>query len=129
MADNVELAREGYRAFARGDVPAVLATMDPKVKWTEAEGFPYAGTHIGPDAVMENVFARLGSEWDGWAAVPDEFIDAGDTVVVLGTYSGTYKATGKAFQARFCHVWRLRDGKLIRFEQIADTAKVAQALA
>jgi ketosteroid isomerase-like protein len=71
---------------------------------------------------------RLGTEWNGFAAVPDEFIDGGDTVVALGKYSGTYKATGKHFQADFAHVWRVRDGKAHRFTQYVDTLLVHRAL-
>ena len=71
---------------------------------------------------------RLGSEWDGFAAVPDEFIDTADTIVVLGKYSGAYKATGKSFQANFAHVWKIREGKAIRFVQYVDTLLVHRAL-
>ena len=71
---------------------------------------------------------RFGSEWDGFAAVPDEFIDAGDTIVVLGEYSGAYKATGKSFKANFAHVWKIREGKAIRFVQYVDTLMVHRAL-
>ncbi|HEV7396280.1 MAG TPA: nuclear transport factor 2 family protein [Pyrinomonadaceae bacterium] len=117
-----------YAAFAKGDVPGVLGFLSPQIAWTEAEGFPYGGTYNGPNAVLEGVFMRLGTEWDGFAAVPDEFIDAGDTVVALGKYSGTYKATGKSFQANFAHVWTLQDGKALRFVQYVDTFLVQQAL-
>lgn len=117
-----------YDAFARGDVPGVLAFLASDIEWTEADGFPYAGTYRGPNAVLDGVFMRLGTEWEGYAAVPDEFIDAGDTVVVLGKYSGKYKATGKSFQANFAHVWKLRDGKAVKFVQYTDTQKVHEAL-
>jgi ketosteroid isomerase-like protein len=117
-----------YEAFAKGDVPTVLAFLDPDIAWTEAEGFPYGGTYNGPNAVLEGVFMRLGSEWDGFAAVPEEFIDAADTVVALGKYSGTYKATGRSFAANFAHVWKIRDGKAVRFVQYVDTLLVHQAL-
>jgi hypothetical protein len=60
--------------------------------------------------------------------VPAEFIDAGDTIVALGKYSGKYKASGKSFEAQFAHVWRLRDGKAVRFTQYTDTLKVREAL-
>ena len=112
-----------YNAFANGDVPAVLGFLSSDIEWTEAEGFPYGGTYNGPDAVLDGVFMRLGTEWDGYAAVPTEFIDAGDTIVALGKYSGKYKATGKSFQADFAHVWKLRDGKAIKFMQYTDTFK------
>lgn len=117
-----------YDAFAKGDIPAVLGFLSADIEWTEAEGFPYGGTYIGPDAVLKGVFMRLGTEWDGFAAVPDEFIDGGDTVVALGKYSGKYKATGKTFQANFAHVWKVREGKAVRFVQYVDTLIVQRAL-
>lgn len=117
-----------YDAFANGDIPGVLGFLASDIEWTEAEGFPYGGTYTGPNAVLEGVFMRLGTEWDGFAAVPDEFIDAGDTVVVLGKYSGKYKATGKSFQANFAHVWKAREGKAVKFLQYTDTLKVHEAL-
>ena len=125
---NIDSIKQVYQAFAEGDVPTVLGALSPEIDWTEAEGFPYAGTYHGPKAVLEGVFMRLGTEWNGFAAVPDEFIDAGDTVVVLGKYSGTYKATGKSFQANFAHIWKVQDGKAIRFVQYVDTLLVHQAL-
>src|SRR4026207_1800760 len=107
---NLNKIKAVYDAFAKGDVPGVLAVMSPDIDWTEAEGFPYGGTYHGPNAVLTGVFMRLGSEWDGFAAVPDEFIDGGDVVIALGKYSGKYKATGKSFEANFAHVWKVQNG-------------------
>jgi len=117
-----------YEAFAKGDIPTVIGFLSPDIEWTEAEGFPYGGTYRGHDAVLNEVFMKLGTEWDGFAAVPDEFIDAGETVVALGKYSGTYKATGKSFQANFAHVWKTSEGKAVRFTQYADTLLVHRAV-
>lgn len=128
MTSHSETITSLYAAFARGDVPTVLGAFAPDISWTEAEGFPYAGTYIGPDAVLQNVFARLGSEWKGYAAVPHELIADGDTVVALGEYSGTYKATGKSFRAPFAHVWKFKGGRVKSFWQHTDTAVVQKAL-
>ena len=117
-----------YDAFARGDIMSVLEVLSADIDWTEAEGFPYGGTYHGPKGVLEGVFMRLGSEWEGFAAVPHEFIDGGDTIVTLGKYSGTYKATGKSFQAEFAHVWKLAGGKAVRFIQYVDTHLVQRAV-
>ena len=125
---NVNAVQGAYEAFARGDVPAVLGFLDANIAWTEAEGFPYGGTYNGPNAVLEGVFMRLGTEWDGFTVVPDEFIDGGDTVVVLGHYSGTYKATGKSFQTNFAHVWKIGGGKAVKFVQYTDTLIIQRAL-
>jgi len=128
MTTNAEMIRNNYDAFARGDINIVLAALDPKIEWTEAAGFPYAGTYSGPDAVLTGVFARLGSEWDGFEAVPDHIVVDEETVVAIGTYSGTFKATGRSFAARFAHVWELHAGLVVRFEQVVDTAMVREAL-
>ena len=125
---NLDGVRGAYDAFARGDVPGVLGFLSDDIEWTEAEGFPYGGTYKGPNAVLEGVFMKLGTEWDGYAALPSEFIDAGDKVIALGEYSGKYKATGKRFRANFAHIWTLRDGKAIKFVQYTDTLKVHEAL-
>jgi ketosteroid isomerase-like protein len=125
---NLDSVKKVYEAFAKGDIPSVLGFLTPKTEWTEAEGFPYAGTYVGPKAVLEGVFMRLGTEWDGFAAAADEFVDGGNTIVALGKYSGTYKATGKSFQANFAHVWKIQDGKATSFVQHVDTLVVHRAL-
>lgn len=125
---NVDSVKQVYQAFAENDIFRVLGFLNSEIDWTEAEGFPYGGTYHGPKAVLEGVFMRLGAEWNGFAAVPDEFIDGGDTVVALGKYSGTYKATGKSFAANFAHVWKIQDGKAVRFVQYVDTLLIHRAL-
>ena len=74
------------------------------------------------------MFARIGSEWDGFAAVPEEYIDGGDTIVSLGHYGGVCKATGKPMRAQFAHVFRVKDGKIAGFQQYADTLGTARAM-
>ena len=122
MSTTLTTVQNLYAAFARGDIPTVLGAMAPEIRWTEAEGGPYGGVSIGPEQVLHNVFMKLGTEWDGFAAVPAEFVADGNTVVALGEYSGTYKGTGKSFRAPFAHVWKLVDGKAVSFHQYTDTA-------
>ncbi|WP_417681937.1 nuclear transport factor 2 family protein [Pseudidiomarina aquimaris] len=122
MNTALDLVQNVYRAFAKSDIPSVLGTLASNIRWTEAEGGPYGGVFVGPDAVLENVFMKLGGEWDNFTAVPHEFIAEGSTIVALGEYSGAYKATGKSFKAPFAHVWKLEDGKAVSFQQYTDTA-------
>jgi ketosteroid isomerase-like protein len=124
----LDSVKEVYDAFAKGNIPVVLGFLSSDIDWTEAEGFPYGGTYHGPKAVLEGVFMRLGSEWEGYAAVPDEFIDGGDTIVALGKYSGKYKKTGRSFQANFAHIWKMQDGKAAQFIQYVDTLLVHRAV-
>jgi ketosteroid isomerase-like protein len=128
MAGHSDTISGLYAAFVRGDVPTVLAALAPDVRWTEAEGFPYGGTYIGPEAVLHNVFMKLGSEWDGFSVAPHELVADGNTVVALGQYSGTFKATGKRFSAPFAHVWKFSGDRIVTFTQHTDTAIVQRAL-
>jgi uncharacterized protein len=129
MATNGELIRNLYAAFGLGDVPTVLGTFDPQIRWMEAEGFLYAAgnPYVGPQAVAEGVFMRIVDDVDGFAVVPQNFVDGGDTVVVEGRYRGTMKATGKPIDAQFAHVWQLRGGKIVRFQQYTDTKQWSAA--
>lgn len=125
---NADIIAEHYAASDRGDLDGMLAPFADDVSWTEAAGFPYAGTYIGPDAVAAGVFQRIQDEWDDYTVAIDEVIDGGDVVVGIGTYSGTYRATGRFFAARVAHVWRLARGKVVAFEQFTDTELVNRAL-
>ena len=128
--ENVSLVKGIYEAFGSGDVPAVVAALGADVEWNEAENFPYAdgNPYHGPDAVMNGVFARLGSDWDGFAVEPREFLDAGDTVVMTGRYTGTCKATGRPMNPWVAHFWTFEDGKAVQFQQLVDTLAVARAV-
>lgn len=119
-----------YDAFSAGDVPAVLGRMHEQIEWNEANNFPYAdgNPYIGPEAVLTGVFARFIDEWDGFGVEMDELLDAGETIVALGHYTGTYKATGKPQRTQIVHVWRVSDGKATRFQQYADTLHVARVI-
>ncbi|MEO8002830.1 MAG: nuclear transport factor 2 family protein [Arenimonas sp.] len=128
MSDHLEAIKNVYAAFAYGDIPAVLSVLAPNASWTEAEGFPYGGTYIGADAVLQNVFMKIGAEWEGFTASPHELLGSGDTVIALGEYSGTYKVTGKSFKAPMVHVWKFSGDKVITFTQHTDTVLVQRAM-
>ena len=129
MTTPATTVRRFYDALGRGDVAAVLSLLDVQVEWTEAERFPYyGGTWHGPQAVLDNLFKPLSGDWEGFSVKAHEFIAGGDRVVSLGTYSGTFKKTGRTFSAAFAHVWSVRDGKLTRFNMHTDTAKVLEAV-
>ena len=127
--ENVDVVRGIYDAFAAGDVPGILGAMSPDIVWNEAENFPYAdrNPYVGPDAILQGVFARLGGEWDGFAAHVDEILDAGDTVVAIGRYRGTCRATGETVDAQMAHIWRLKGGKATAFQQLTDTRQFGRA--
>ena len=128
--ENVSLVKGIYAAFGTGDVPAVVAAMSPGIVWNEAENnLPLAegNPYVGPQAVLEGVFMRLGEEFDGFAVVPGRYIADGDCVVMSGRYTATARATGLPVNPQVVHVWTFEDGKVASFQQHADTLGVAIA--
>jgi len=130
MPTNKEIVEAAYAGFAVGDVPSVLAVMDPKIEWTEAEGWPlYNGTFVGPQAIVDGVFMRLGEIGDNFSVNVSQLVADDDTVVALGTYTWNRKDSGEPAEVKMAHVWTLDDGRLVRFQQHVDTAKKRYLLA
>lgn len=127
---NVDAIRTLYEAFGAGDIPTALAVMSPDIVWHEAENFPYAdgNPYIGPEAVLNGVFARCATEWEGFGVVMETLLDAGDHVVASGRYCGTWPATGRAMSPQVVHIWRMADSKAVAFQQHIDTLGVARAM-
>jgi ketosteroid isomerase-like protein len=130
-SDNVTIIKQIYEAFARGDVPAVFGAFAPSIEWREAEGFIYAdgNPYVGPESILQGVFMRLASEWDGFAVQPQQIVATDQGALTQGRYTGTCKATGRRVDAQFAHVWTIADGKVSRFQQYTDTAQFHQAAA
>lgn len=126
---NLEIIKstyEGKTSEENGENLAKYVAED--ISWTEAKGFPYAGTYIGLENITKNVFSRLGSEWMDYKFTPEDYISSDDKVVAYGTYTATYKQTGKSFEARVAHVWKLKNSKIISFEQFVDSQPVNNAM-
>ncbi|WP_026316314.1 nuclear transport factor 2 family protein [Actinokineospora enzanensis] len=125
---SVDIVAAHYAASDRGDLAGMLAPITANTTWTEAAGFPYAGTYTGPDEVRANVFEAIGRDWDGYTFTLAELVDGGQTVVGLGEYAATNKKSGRAFTARVAHVWKFDGDTCVSFEQIVDSAPVVAAI-
>ena len=120
-----------YNAFAKGNIPAVLAAMDDHIVWNEAEGNVYAdgNPYEGPDAVLNGVFARLGTEWENFRLADIKLHEmANNQVLATLRYHGKYVETGTAIDAQAAHLWTLKNGKVIGFQQYVDTKQLDDAI-
>jgi uncharacterized protein len=127
MADNVSAIKGAFDAFHNGDAEGMKAAWADDIRWegSGSDELPGGGTYQGADDVL----AALGSiteRWESFQAQPDEFIEQGDTVVVLGHVEG--RANGNDVKAPFVHIWRMEDGKAKRVQALTDTLEVAKAL-
>jgi uncharacterized protein len=126
---NLDIVRQGYDAFGRGDIQGLLNLMDPQVTWTTPgpADMPTAGTRRGHQAVGE-FFAALASTVEITRFEAQDFLAQGDKVVVLGEDTGTITGTDTSIDFRWAHVFTLRGGKIVSFEEIGDTSAHVDAL-
>ncbi len=121
---NADLVRGVYAAFGVGDVPKVLGSMHSQIQWTETAGFKYGGVYRSPQAILENVFAKIQVDFESFSIDVERLIDAGNVVVMEGHYVAKGKATGKSVRAAVAHVFEISDGKIVRFDQYVDSATI-----
>lgn len=124
----MELSKKVYGYFSSGDLPGLLGCLADDVQF-ELIGpniVPYFGTYAGREGV-EEFFRRLLEHEEVLEFTPEEFIDGGDTVAVLGREHGRAKATGRDFTVRWVHVFQGRNGRLVRFREYIDTAPMVAA--
>jgi ketosteroid isomerase-like protein len=123
---NVDTARAAYDAFGRGDLESLKESFAEDGVWVTSDELPLGGTAEGRDAILDN-FAQIPNYWSSFSVDPEEFLDAGDYVVVRGTQrAGNDKGS---FEAPFAHLMKFDgDGKVVRGEFYADSAKAAKLL-
>ncbi|MEJ2043460.1 MAG: nuclear transport factor 2 family protein [Reinekea sp.] len=128
MNKNLEIIRKTYESTPEENRRNLFATLAKNFEWIETAGFPYAGTYLNTETLIERVFKRLATEWDNFHPVVHEYIADGNHVAAFGTYSGIFKATGKAMTASFVHHYELQNQKIIRMTQYVDSYVVRQAM-
>lgn len=128
MSTNLDIIRKTYESSPEENGQNLFAALADNFEWTEAAGFPYAGTYLNAEALVEGLFKRFATEWDDFRPVVHEYIADGNHVAAFGTYSGTFKATGKSMTASFVHHYELQNGKIVRMTQCVDSYMVRQAM-
>jgi len=128
--DNIAIVQQAYNNFKTGNIPALLAQLSDDVTWQlpEMENVPFGGKRTTPAGVGE-FFALIGENEEPLRFEPREFVAQGDKVVSLGYYQWRLKANGREFESDFAHVFTIRNGKVVAFQEYTDTAACANAYA
>lgn len=128
--DNRAVVHGMYQSFSKGEIPDVLASLDPKVVWMEAEGNAYAdgNPYKGPDAVLEGIFNRIGEDYESFTLENVQLHEmVNDEVLATLRYNGKLK-NGATIDAQAAHLWTLSNGKVVGFQQYVDTKQLADAM-
>jgi uncharacterized protein len=128
MAANADALRERYERFSQGDLERALDLWADDFVWdgAGASELPGSGLHEGKAQAIEVLQQAVGA-WDSFALTPDEFIEQGETVVVLA-HTDVTKGDRSA-RLPVVHIWRFRgDGQVSRLQILTDTLESARLL-
>ena len=131
---NVQLLKEAYRQWHDSKGQNVDYWFDnvigPQITFDSipqgAAAMPFAKRYDDRSA-LRGYFDGLLADWSMQYCTMNEFVAQGDTVVALGHYRATAKATGKQFDSPFAMVFTIRDGKIAEFREFTDSAAVNAA--
>jgi ketosteroid isomerase-like protein len=126
MSNLVETVKEIYGAFGRGDLAGIMAHIADDVRW-ESEGpaeMGFTGIRNGKDEVPA-FFAAIAQEHDDPKLAMADFVASGDSVACFGRYEATLKKTGRRVNSPIAHLFQFRDGKVVRYVGLSNTADFA----
>jgi ketosteroid isomerase-like protein len=126
---NKEVVAAIYAAFKAGDMPGLYARLADDVVWDVygAAELPIAGSWTGVAAVAE-WFDLLGGTSEVTLFEIDTVVAEGDDVAVFGRESGMVQATGRDYSIAWAHLWTLKDGRAVRFQDFLDGGTAVAAL-
>ena len=141
MREHEQVLRGMYDAFTRRDIDALLEGFHPEIEIEETEDLAHAAALLrvlGPRFVVlsgnyrgrEEVRRLAESLWDisDWfTAEPQEFIAAGECIIIVLKMNARARGTGLEGEADTAHVWTMKDGKGRRLRVYADTSKAHEA--
>ena len=128
MGANADTVKDGWDAFARGDMDAATATTSDSAEIVVPESLPWGGTYTGPDGFKEMI-GKFMSNFESVSPAPQEFIEAdGDRVIVTVSGTGTTKS-GNELGGDSIWLYKVDDGEISHAEFYGDTATAVKALA
>ena len=124
---NLLTLKRGYQDFETGNIEAAISSWHKDIVWEECVGFPFVkddGKYVGAQTVVQEILAKIPEYYDNFKIEVSDFVDGDDKIVMVGHYSGTWKATGKKFRANAMHAWTFKNGKATHFFQAVDSATI-----
>jgi ketosteroid isomerase-like protein len=123
--ENVEIVRRIYDGWSRGDFSAGTNLMAPDFEWQQHDEAVEPGSHRG--ASIGGAIRKIFEVYDDFRVEPEEYVDAGDQVVVIARNRATGRGSGVELDQRFAFVWTVQQGKLVRLQVFEDRRDALEA--
>jgi uncharacterized protein len=132
--ENVEMVRGLWEPFKGVDeayktgefTPAIEAACHPDIVLRTSGMFPETGEYRGHEGVREFT-ANRAEAFEEISVQPEEFIDAGDRVVVPVRFGGKARHTGMTAEFSVVHVWTIHQGKATDLDIYRSRAEALEA--
>ncbi len=128
--ENIDFIAENvYANFQSGNIDGVMAVIADDVEWNHhgpRDQVPFSGSYRGKAGAGEQLSTFVGSTETEKFDVQGMYADA-DKVFVLIQEGCKVKATGKSYEILVAHIWTLRDGEIVQFDELYDSCAVAAA--
>ncbi len=130
--ENIQVIKEHFAAFGRGDVQLALEMVAEKVDWqspvtkNQSEEISWAKPCHNKKEVMQ-FFQELVNKVQPEKFEIVGFTAQGDNVVVEGSNQGQVRSTGKRYEHDWLMIFTILDGKIVRHRHYYDTADVIDA--
>jgi ketosteroid isomerase-like protein len=125
--EDVQTLRNAYQALNRGEIARALDVLDPDAEWSEHSDLPEAATYRGRDSIRAFLESYLES-WEQFHQDTEDVIDGGDQVAVLLHLVARGRGSGIEVEARYAHLWTMREGKGVRVDAYADRERALKLI-
>jgi uncharacterized protein len=124
--ENVEMVRQGYEAFNRGDVEWMIRHLDSEIVWEDAAEVPGSRSYGGTREVR-GYLESFAQQWEEIRFEPEGILDAGEEVVALVRMVARGRASGAQVDARLAHLYELREMRVLRVRTFFDRERALEA--
>jgi ketosteroid isomerase-like protein len=122
--ENVEIVRRAFADFEH-DMSEFLELLSDDLV-TVRPGLSDPATYRGKEAYLE-----MTADWvEGfaeWSVTPEEYVDAGERVIVRIAQTGRGEGSGVPVEGLYWFVYTVRDGKIARLEMHTSEAQALEA--
>jgi ketosteroid isomerase-like protein len=127
--ENVEVVREGWDAWIRGDMPRLFRQLDPNVVWDTSHFHDWPESSYHGIEGVERFLSEWRDVWDGYEVEVEDVRAAPDgRVVSLIVQRGKGRGSGLAMEIETAVIATLRDGKITRIDNYEDRAEALEAV-
>jgi ketosteroid isomerase-like protein len=125
--ENVEVVRRAFETFAAQGPQAMVDFWDPEIElWLPSGLIQAGGTYRGHAAVLDWM-KEWAEAWEEIDYTPEEFTEAGDSVLVRVLYDGRGKGSKVRVEGRFWYLLKLRNGRLLSWRLYPEKAEALEA--